>query len=137
MLVIFCLLENDKSFCSKSWHIAHRLVSCIPTHTHTSESERLLSDTMEFVPAPAVHRVLCADCGASIASPCRQSCATISCPSQEIRLFPTQQTCASTVLGIRKSVNTLHHSFLNREIQVLTSPRESQSKVCSSSGPSR
>lgn len=55
--------ENDKPFL-KSWHIARHLVSCIPYTPHILE--RPLGDTMEFVPAPAVHRVLCADCGASI-----------------------------------------------------------------------
>lgn len=48
-------------------------------------------------------------------------------------MFPTQQTCASAVSGIRKSVTPYTTSSLIAIIQALTSPRGSRSKVCSSS----
>ena len=63
---------------------------------------------MEFVPTPAVHRVLCADCGESIAV---RSLQTMQCRYlmlvQEIQLFPTLQTCVSIASGIRKLVPLL------------------------------
>lgn len=109
-------------------------VSSLLYYTGTFEDYTLLSDSMEFVPAPAVHRVLCADCGGSRLSVDKALHLSHHFHAiQEIQLFPIPQTCALIALGIRKSFC----SFANHcsPVSVSTSRRAYRSKVCTSSPP--
>ncbi|SRR6266478_1609704 len=65
---------------------------------------------MEFIPAPAVHRILCADCGRSRFL--ADKTVHLSHAVQEIQLFQIPQTYASIVLGIRKFLLLFCQSLL-------------------------
>jgi hypothetical protein len=87
---------------------------------------------MEFVPAPAVHRVLCADCGGSIIVLCAQAVQPPHAHTGD-PIVPNSANLCINCLRNTLVPSSRFRSQLTPCSQVLTSPRVSQSKVCSSS----
>jgi hypothetical protein len=89
----------------------------------------LLSDSMEFVPTPAVHRVLCADCGGPITTLLIKAVQPSHAHPGDPIVPNSANLCINCLRNTYVSCILFAVSCLNRSFQVLTSPRGSRSKV--------